>query len=124
MYEYIAAGVITGGCYKFNMGLRGMAAGGIVGAVAGGCSLAILKATGMTMEEIRYWQYKWRSSRDDAIQETFRESVKEDTDRTDSIIHQHDDKVGRNAMDIKKIIADEADEIRKQVKEENEKKAK
>ena len=47
MYEYIAAGLITGGCYKTNMGLKGMAAGGLVGGalgtIAGGLSLGPIK---------------------------------------------------------------------------------
>jgi complex I assembly factor TIMMDC1 len=126
MYEYITAGAVTGGVYKFNMGLRGIAAGALVGGalgtIAGGLSLAILVSTGMTMEEVRYWQYKWRSSRDDAIQDTFRETFKNDSDRNDPLLVLHDDKLGSTALDIKKIIADEVAEINLQIKEESQKK--
>lgn len=115
MYEYITAGAVTGGVYKFNMGLRGIAAGAIVGGalgtIAGGVSLAILKTTGMTMEEVRYWQYKWRSSRDDAIQDTFRETFKNDSERNDALIVQHDEKLGKTTLDIKKLIEKEVAEM-------------
>jgi complex I assembly factor TIMMDC1 len=111
MYEYVTAGLVTGGTYKFNMGLKGMAAGAIVGgglgAIAGGLSLLILKSTGMTMEEVRYWQYKWRSSRDDAINDSYRETFK-NSDRNDELYEEHDAKarVGSN-LDLKTAIADE-----------------
>ncbi|XP_067003810.2 RPII140-upstream gene protein [Anabrus simplex] len=67
MVEYIVAGAVTGSCYKMNMGARGMLVGGLLGSLlgtfAGGVSLALLKATGMTMEEVRFWQYRWKDSR-------------------------------------------------------------
>lgn len=50
------------------MGLRGMAVGGLLGGglggVAGILSLLIMRASGTSMEEVRYWQYKWRANRD------------------------------------------------------------
>ncbi len=62
------------------MGLRGMVAGGLVGGVfgtvAGGVSLLILKMTGKSMEEVRYWQYKWRIERDQAINESMKVIIK------------------------------------------------
>lgn len=122
MIEYITAGVVTGGTYKFNMGLRGMAAGAIVGGglgtIAGGLSLLILKSTGMTMEEVRYWQYKWRSSRDDAIQEGFRETFRK-TENNDELYELHDAKpeVGSN-LDLKKLIADEMAAVKEEVAKE------
>lgn len=76
IYEYLAAGTLSGAMYKFNMGLRGMTAGGIIGGVLGGiggaASLLILNLSGTSMEEVRYWQYKWRANRDDAIAESFK----------------------------------------------------
>lgn len=58
------------------MGLKGMTAGGIVGGFLGGIggavSLLILKLSGTSMEETRYWQYKWRSNRDEAIAESYK----------------------------------------------------
>lgn len=74
--EYITAGALTGFGYKFGMGPRGMAVGfllgGTLGGIAGGLSLLILNASGMSMEEVRYWQYKWRSQRDNDINEALK----------------------------------------------------
>lgn len=99
MIEYIAAGAITGGTYKFNLGLRGITAGmivgGVLGTIGGGVSLLILKSTGMTMEEVRYWQYKWRSHRDDAINDSFKFQLK-GTDLEDPLMDMHDQKPGVN----------------------------
>lgn len=67
MWEYLAAGGCTGALYKFNMGLKGMAAGGIVGSALGGVAgiftLGLLKLVGASMEDIQYWQYKWQVKR-------------------------------------------------------------
>ena len=74
IFEYIAAGSIAGSMYKFNMGLRGMAVGGLLGGGlggVGGCiSLLVMKLTGTSMEDVRYWQYKWKLERDQKIKET------------------------------------------------------
>lgn len=74
--EYITAGTLTGMGYKFGMGPRGMLVGGLLGGalggIAGGLSLLILSASGMSMEEVRYWQYKWRAQRDNDINESLK----------------------------------------------------
>lgn len=66
--EYFSAGALAGSLYKFNTGLRGMAVGGILGCGLGGLagifSLVVLKASGTSMEEVRYWQYNWKQERD------------------------------------------------------------
>lgn len=68
IYEYLTAGTVTGSLYKMNMGLRGMAVGGLLGgglgAVAGIVSLIVLNLSGRSMEEVRYWQYQWKTNRD------------------------------------------------------------
>lgn len=68
IYEYLTAGTITGSIYKVNMGLRGMAVGGLLGGSLGGIagliSLLVMQLSGTSMEEVRYWQYKWRANRD------------------------------------------------------------
>lgn len=111
MYEYIIAGAVTGASYKFNMGLRGMAAGAIVGGalgtIGGGVSLLILNTTGMTMEEVRYWQYKWRSNRDDTINEGRKTQVRS-ANQHFQLLEEHDmkaevdtNKVDLEALDVK-----------------------
>lgn len=66
--EYFAAGAITGSMYKLNGGLRGIAVGGLLGCGLGGLagivSLLVLKTSGTSMEEVRYWQYNWKRERD------------------------------------------------------------
>lgn len=67
LWEYMAAGGCTGALYKFNMGLKGMTAGGVVGGFLGGIAglftLGLLKLTGRTMEDVQYWQNKWQVQR-------------------------------------------------------------
>lgn len=70
MYEYLSAGAVAGSLYKINTGLRGMTVGGLLGGGLGGLaglfSLLVLKASGTSMEEVRYWQYNWKRERDQA----------------------------------------------------------
>lgn len=112
--EYITAGAVTGSLYKFNLGLRGMFAGavvgGVLGTIAGGASLLILRSTGMTMEEVRYWQYKWRSNRDDAIRESQKSNMR-GTEHEDELTNFHDSRVGLNKLDIKTILEEESKAI-------------
>lgn len=71
--EYITAGLVTGSLYKINTGVRGMAVGGLLGCALGSIgglfTLLLLRASGTSMEEIRYWQYKWRSHRDVVVRQ-------------------------------------------------------
>lgn len=124
MVEYLSAGVTTGALYKFNMGLRGMAAGGIVGGVlggiGGGISLLILKSTGMTMEEVRFWQYKWRSGRDENIQAVMKKSL-EGTEEQDVQMEKHDERLGGTKLDLRILdMYDNKDHILKAAAKENE----
>ena len=106
MVEYITAGAVTGALYKFNLGLKGMTAGmlvgGALGTVAGGITLLILRTTGMTMEEARYWQYKWRSNRDNTIHEGLKKNF-----NNDPHLMRHDKKYGEDQLDIKFLAQDE-----------------
>lgn len=104
MLEYMTAGAATGAMYKFSMGLRGMTAGaifgGFFGTIAGGVTLLILHSTGMTMEEARYWQYKWRSSRDDAVNDSIKVDIK-GTEMHEPMYEEHDIKHGATNLDLK-----------------------
>lgn len=106
MFEYIAAGAFTGALYKFNLGLRGMTAGllvgGGLGTVAGGVTLLLLKSSGMTMEEARYWQYKWRAQRDDAINEGYKTQLI-GTEHDDPLINEYDSRHGTGKLDLKLV---------------------
>ena len=91
LIEYIVAGGVTGATYKCGLGLRGIIVGGGLGSVLGGiaglASLGILKMSGMTMEEIRYWQYQWKQERE-------RQFFKEEKNNEDILFEHHRKVVG------------------------------
>lgn len=97
IYEYLAAGFTTGAVYRMHMGLRGMAAGGVIGGVlagiAGGVTLLILHASGITMKDLRYWQYKWHLNRNAEIHNTYKRLYEEEYP-TSPLIKEHDKEVG------------------------------
>jgi len=97
IYEYLAAGTITGALYKVNMGLRGMTAGGVIGGAMGGFagifSLLLLRLSGTSMEEVRYWQYKWRLNRDEQVRQAFKVQAEKES-KTPELLKSHDEKVG------------------------------
>ncbi|XP_063704551.1 RPII140-upstream gene protein [Culicoides brevitarsis] len=67
VWEYLAAGGLTGAIYKVNMGLKGMTAGGAAGLAMGGIAglltLGLLKLSGHTVEDVQYWQHRMQLSR-------------------------------------------------------------
>jgi len=87
------------------MGPKGMVAGAAVGGglglVAGGLSLGLLKMTGTTMEEVRYWQYKWKNERTNAYKEGFHMQL-EGTDLSfkHKMLEEHDQKVGTTKVNL------------------------
>ncbi|KAF7993216.1 hypothetical protein HCN44_006276 [Aphidius gifuensis] len=89
--EYIGAGALSGGLYKLNMGVRGLAVGTIVGAacgtVAGATSIALLKLTGYTMEDIQQTQYEIKNLRDERVRAAHKNMLKEEvqTLRSESV---------------------------------------
>ncbi|KDR16313.1 RPII140-upstream gene protein [Zootermopsis nevadensis] len=101
--EYIAAGGVTGALYKCNMGLRGMAVGGGLGSVLGGIcglvSLSVLKMTGLTMEEIRYWQYQWKEDR-------YKQFIRSgDDNKENPLFTNHDKKIGPSGKNLESLDA-------------------
>lgn len=68
LFEFLAAGALIGSFYKFHLGPKGMISGGVFGGLfgllGGFLSTTILKLSGQSMEDMRYWQYKWREVRD------------------------------------------------------------
>lgn len=93
--EYLAAGGVTGALYKFNMGLKGMTAGAVFGSILGGgaglVSLIILKLSGTSMEDVRYWQYKFHTSRRSLEKEIY----VDDEDRVKPpLMMDHEERVG------------------------------
>ncbi|KAK7075645.1 Complex I assembly factor timmdc1, mitochondrial [Halocaridina rubra] len=82
LLEYITGGALAGSLYKFKQGpkpmISGCIIGGGLGTIAGCVSLGVLYLTGTSMEEVRYWQYKWKEEKQDATLQKFREKRQRD----------------------------------------------
>ncbi|KAB0794775.1 hypothetical protein PPYR_11614 [Photinus pyralis] len=80
--EHTAAGTVAGSLYKFKLGPPAMLVGGLVGgalgSVAGVATNVLLKLSGMTMQEVRYWNYKWLKKRSDKYNEEFKKHIEKD----------------------------------------------
>ncbi|XP_015592036.1 RPII140-upstream gene protein [Cephus cinctus] len=98
--EYTVAGAVTGMMYKVPIGPRGMVSGGVVGAVlgtlAGGITLLILKTTGSTVEEVRYWQLHIKDARNEQLRESVKEAMKK---RDWEALHVHNEKTKEVAIE-------------------------
>lgn len=96
------------------MGVRGVAAGAVVGTglglVAGCASVGLIKLSGTSMEEARYWQYKWKTDRIGAYREGYEKNLKL-TPFYHKDAHQdaHDERIGENVIDLKDL----SDEVEK-----------
>lgn len=62
IWDFVVSGGLTGGMWKFLQGPRAcLVAGGVgsvLGLVAGAVSMGLLKASGLSLEELRYWHYQ------------------------------------------------------------------
>lgn len=80
--EHSIAGTLAGFLYKFKLGPRawivGAGLGVILGSIGGIATSSLLNATGMTMEEVRYWNYKWSQSRSDSFNSAVKDQLKEE----------------------------------------------
>lgn len=103
------------------MGLRGMTAGclvgGALGTVAGAATLLILKTTGMTMEEARYWQYEWRRNRDNTINDSYKSAIR-GSEQDEPMFEEHDKVFAakKNSLDIKMLEAEESQKVDNKLK--------
>lgn len=110
----------------------GALVGGGLGTVAGGVTVGLLALTGTTMEEVRYWQYKWKTDRDDAYKEGFEKGLSETPFNHKNVMQDlHDIKVGVTRPNLDQL-SDEPEEPKKDEseakkeeskKEENQKKS-
>lgn len=86
-----------------NLGLRGIAVGTLVGGVLGGlggtASLLLLNLSGTSMEEVRYWQYKWKTNREKAINEANRKHQPLE----DPLLESHDEQVGNSNLSLENL---------------------
>ncbi|KAL1495097.1 hypothetical protein ABEB36_010568 [Hypothenemus hampei] len=102
--EYLSAGAISGWIYKFYQGPRGWVAGASVGSVLGlTCgltSLGLLKLTGLSLEEARYWQNKWSDDRTAYI----RKGLTQQYENKDiAVLKLHDEEVGEAGKTLENL---------------------
>ncbi|XP_018333781.1 RPII140-upstream gene protein [Agrilus planipennis] len=80
--EHVIAGATSGFLYQLQVGPKawivGAGLGVFLGAIGGSCTLALLKLSGMTMEETRYWQNKWKSPRLEKYKKEYRKFLAEE----------------------------------------------
>lgn len=104
------------------MGPKGMGAGGLVGGVlglvAGSITVGLLKLTGTTMDEVRYWQYKWKAQQNQAYRDGFEIGLSKSPYYHKNVMQDlHDLKIG-----VARVNLDELPD--EPVKEEGKKEAK
>ncbi|XP_022903666.1 RPII140-upstream gene protein [Onthophagus taurus] len=79
IFEHMVAGATTGFIYKFSAGPRawlvGSGLGLVLGTVAGSVTYGILSYTGLSMDQVRYWQYRWKEKREQAYKDTIRSQM-------------------------------------------------
>ncbi|CAK1604029.1 unnamed protein product [Parnassius mnemosyne] len=91
LIDYIFAGAITGAVYKANLGIAAMIVGAGVGAtlstLGGLAILGILKATGVTMDDIRQALYRIKTAREQQFNQALEKSA---TEKNDNLTRHHD----------------------------------
>lgn len=109
MWEYVAAGSSTGALFRMNLGLRGMIAGAIVGGglgiFAGGASMGVMKLSGTSMEEVRYWQYQWHKKRIDLEQAGYAKQAQ--SENPNPLLDAHHELVGEGKLTLDSIKDEE-----------------
>lgn len=117
IWEYIAAGSSTGALFRMNLGLRGMVAGAIVGGglgiFAGGASLGVMKLSGTSMEEVRYWQYQWHKKRIDLEQAGYAKQAQ--SEHPNPLMDAHNELVGADKLTLDVIDEEEEKEKKEDV---------
>lgn len=100
--------------------VAGAAVGGGLGLVAGGISVGLLKLTGTSMEEVRYWQYKWKTDREQAYREGFDKSLQNTPLNHKSVIQDlHDIKIGVTRPNLDELPDEPPKKVEAKVSTEN-----
>lgn len=71
-----------------------------LGIFAGLCTSGLLKLTGMDMNDVRYWQYKWREGRLDYK----RESIQKYLENEEILILREHNKEHREKLDKEESV--------------------
>ncbi|XP_050300288.1 RPII140-upstream gene protein [Anthonomus grandis grandis] len=104
--EYAAAGAVAGFAYKFYSGPRGWIVGSglgvVLGLVCGVTTLGILKLSGLSLQEARYYQYRWLESRNEAVKKGLASYMEKDDF---AVIKMHNDEVGEAGKSLDNLDA-------------------
>lgn len=97
------------------MGLRGMAAGAIIGGglgiFAGGASMGVMKLTGTSMDEVRYWQYQWHKKRIDLEQAGYAKQAQ--SENSNPLLEAHHQLVGEGKLTLDSIKDEDEEQQQK-----------
>lgn len=115
IWEYLTAGAVTGGLFRVNLGLRGLVAGAAVGTalglIAGSASLGIMKLSGTSMEEVRYWQYQWHKKQIQLQNEGYAKQAEEEKN---PLLDAHHDRVGKLILSLDAVTSEENEDSKPQ----------
>ncbi|XP_060529420.1 RPII140-upstream gene protein [Cylas formicarius] len=102
--DFVLGGALAGFLYRFNMGPRAWLVAAPLGAsfglVCGVITHGILSVFGMSMDDMRYWQYQLKESRSDYIRKGMREYLDKENL---AVIKMHDDQVGEAGKHIDNV---------------------
>jgi len=98
--HFVGSGLIAGGVYRMNMGLRGMIAGGtlgsLIGLLAGSVTLLILRLSGSTLDDVQKWQTDMAERRERQLLEASAKKTAAMNKETHSLLVDHDKNLGKN----------------------------
>lgn len=119
--EHVLAGGLTGMLYKFPTGPRAALVGGglgsnfiyydlhkiqfnfqglALGTIGGLVTVGLLNLSGMSMEEVRYWNYKWKESRMNVENKTMKKYMEKEQME---ILKLHNEKLGEAGNNLDSI---------------------
>ncbi|KAK4875098.1 hypothetical protein RN001_011520 [Aquatica leii] len=80
--EHCIGGAAAGFVYRFKLGPRawvvGTTIGLVLGTFTGVITYSLLNLTGMTMQDVRYWNYKWLEKRTDSFNKAHKEHIEKE----------------------------------------------
>lgn len=71
--------------------------GTVLGLIGGGATLGLLRLTGMSMDEVRYWQYYWRHKR---VEHFHKSAATYLNQEEDELVKEHNKKLGGHGHHI------------------------
>ncbi|KAF5290006.1 hypothetical protein FQR65_LT11672 [Abscondita terminalis] len=108
--EHCIGGATAGFLYRFKLGPRawvvGSAVGLVLGTFTGVTTYFLLQATGMTMQEVRYWNYKWLEKRSDSFNKEYKKHIEKEQN---TLMLERESKLGSIGADLSTIPVEPKD---------------